>query len=167
MKDKKNWVIALLSLIIVFGAGYFWGNSKNKNEQVNLVISNSSTEISTNSSSESTSTTISATIETSVKESEPRDEAFERMVSLQGKWVVWQSDNNFTIHEDGTWTTRTVGPGGERNIPVEIYSYDKASDTLYVNTDGRETKIQIIDENTLILDSNSGGGTSKFVRYED
>ncbi|MEG0255434.1 MAG: hypothetical protein RR554_05350 [Vagococcus sp.] len=171
MKDKKNWIIALLVLIIIFGSGYFLGNSKNKKEQINLVVNDSSTKISTVSSSESTSTTINSMVDTSIQESESskpnEQEAFERMASLQGQWVVWQSDNNFTIHEDGTWTTRTVGPGGNRSISVEIHSYDKELDTLYVNIDGRETEIQIVDENTLILDSNSGGGTSKFIRYND
>ncbi|MFY8331214.1 hypothetical protein [Vagococcus carniphilus] len=170
MSDKKSGIIVVLLIIIAFGAGYFLGVSNKKEQQI---LEEVKTLNSSNKDEKDVKKTVSTTEEETIKDSSTEETkefdnkqvAYDKMLSLKGTWAVWQTDNNFTIHEDGTWTTRPVGPGGDRNIPVEVHSYDEETNTIYLDTDGRTTELTIISDTEIIIDSGKGQ-SSTFVFIE-
>lgn len=170
MSDKKSGIIVVLLIIIAFGGGYFLGVSNKKEQQI---LEEVKTLNSSNKDEKNTKKTLATTKEETIKDSsteetkeiDDKQVAYDKMLSLKGTWAVWQTDNNFTIHEDGTWTTRPVGPGGDRNIPVEVHSYDEESNTIYLDTDGRPTELTIISDTEILIDSGKGQ-SSTFVFIE-
>ena len=177
MKDKKNIVIAILSGIIILGLGYMLGKKNTNSYTLFTSTTTSSTRheyssTTTSISTESTSfhdvekTEITSDSLVPIQDKTAEEIAFDKMASLKGTWAVWQSDNNFTIHEDSTWTTRQHGPGGDRTLDVEVVDYDEYSNTLNIILEGTYTQIRIINEKEIILDSGENGGTSKFILIE-
>lgn len=177
MKDKKNIVIAILSGIIILGLGYMLGK-KNTNTETSITstttsstrheYSSATTSISTESTSFHDVEKTEITSDSLVTVQEPTDQeiAFDKMVSLQGTWAVWQSDNNFTIHPDGTWTNRPAGPGGDRIMNVEAIDYDESTNTLNVSIDNDLTQIHIQNEKELFIEFGTDGSSSKFILIE-
>lgn len=180
MKDKKNIIIAVLSGIIILGVGYTLG-TKNSNKETADTSSMttfstrheySSTSTTSSNGSDSTSfhdvekTEITSDSLITVQELTDEEIAFDKMVSLQGTWAVWQSDNNFTIHPDGTWTNRPAGPGGDRIMNVEAIDYDESTNTLNVSIDNDLTQIHIQNEKELFIEFGKDGSSSKFILIE-
>ena len=181
MKDKKNIVIIILLLIIFFGSGYFFGNTNSKEKAPSTKGTSStvseSTQNTTSSIRESSTSNSSfkdveankSTDDISInKQSQPSksDIAFEKMMTLQGKWAVWQSDNNFTIHEDGSWTNKPAGPGGDRVMNVKVVDYDETTNTLNLVIEDDYTQIHIQNDKKIIMESGKNGGSSTFILIE-
>ena len=87
-------------------------------------------------------------------------------VNIERQMAVWQSDNNFTIHDDGSWTTRSVGPSGDQPIDVEVINYDETTSTLNLVTNDKYTQIHIQNDKEIIVDLGESGGSSTFILIE-
>lgn len=164
MRDKRDIMIVILVIIIFAGGGYFLG-TKNRIKNDSKQVNSTSSSVKSNESSsiklvESTTQTSTKDMTEETQKTDPslsqEEIAFNKMVSLQGKWGVPQSGRMFTIHEDGTWSSMTVGVSEPRIINVTAESYNAMTDTLYVSIDGESAQIHIITKEHIIIDYNDG-----------
>lgn len=171
MRDKRDIIIVILIVVIFAGGGYFLGTqNKAKNASPHVSSTTSSMKTSVSSTTKQLESSTQTSIKESTKESQRTEPslsqeeiAFNKMVSLQGKWGVPQSGSMFTIHEDGTWSTLPVGPGDVRVMDVQVDSYNAMTDTLYVSIDGEAAQIHIITKEHIIIDYNDGTPPTDYI----
>ncbi|MGX6969460.1 hypothetical protein [Vagococcus bubulae] len=165
MRDKRDIIIVILIVVIFAGGGYFLGT---KNKEKSSTTSTLKTEVSS-TIKEIESTTQISTLE-STRESQSteaslsqKDIALDKMISLQGKWSIPSTDSFLTIHEDGSWSSTTVGMNEPRQLDIQIDSYNAISDTLYVSISGEAAQIHIITNEKMIIDYNDGTAPLEYV----
>lgn len=162
MKDKKNVIIAILTGIIILGFGYILGSNTGSNKKTSKEITQSSSTYTTSEPSNFSSTKeVERTASTLVDEVESNQQlseeeiAFDKFVSLEGRWGVPQSGNMFTITSNGKWIESSVGRD-DMEINISFNRYDQYTNTIFLIREGYGTKIQINNDSEIIVDYGEG-----------
>lgn len=173
MRDKRDIIIVILIVVIFAGGGYFLGVKNRNNRDMGHAESSTTkkdvTSTTSTKKSESTTSSTSSIYESSTQtqSTEPslsqEEIAFNKMVSLQGKWGVPSTDSFLMIHEDGSWSATTVGLSEPRQLDVQIDSYNAMSDTLYITIGGEAAQIHVITKDHIIIDYNDGTPPTDYI----